>query len=128
MFSLPDATLHLEVNEDVEFTPRALIRRMDHLNKTLDRFWRRLKTEYLLELRESHRYGPKTDLRGTSLSEGDVVLMHSDSKLRGFWKLVRIQKLIKGHDSQVRGAVVRVPANDGKTTLLRHPLKSLRVH
>jgi len=94
VFSLPDATLHLEVNEDVEFTPRALIRRMDHLNKTLDRFWRRLKTEYLLELRESHRHGPKTDLRGTSLLESDVVLMHSDSKLHGFWKLVRIQKLM----------------------------------
>jgi len=59
---------------------------MDHLNKTLDHFWRRWKTEYLLELRESHRYGPKSDWRGTSLSEGDVVLMHSDSKLCGFWK------------------------------------------
>ena len=98
---------------------------MDHLNKTLDHFWRCWKTEYLLELRESHRYGPNTDLRGTSLSEGDVVLIHSDSKLRGFWKLVRIQKLIKGHDSQMRGAVVRVPANDGKTTLMKCPLKSL---
>ena len=98
---------------------------MDHLNKTLNHFWKRWKMEYLLELRESHRYGPKTDPKNISPSEGDVVLMHSDSKLRGFWKLVKVHQLIKGHDGLVRGAIVRVPTKEGKTTLLRRPLRCL---
>ena len=43
-----------------------------------------LEDGIFLELRESHHYWPKTDLRGDHLSEGDVVLMHNESKLRGF--------------------------------------------
>lgn len=61
-----------------------------------------MKAEYLIELRESHRYGLKADLR-SGLLEGDVVLMHSDSMLCGFWKLVKIHQLIKGGNGLVRG-------------------------
>ena len=125
VLSLPDSTLYHELHEDVEFTPEALNRRMDYLNTTLNHFWKRWKTEYLLELRESHRYGKRVDSSGSNLSEDDVVLMHSDSKLRGFWKLAKIYRLIKGHDGLVRGAIVRVPTKDGKTTLPRRPLKCL---
>ena len=125
VLSLPDSTLYHELHEDVEFTPEALNRRTDYLNTTLNHFWKRWKTEYLLELRESHRYGKRVDSSGSNLSEDDVVLMHSDSKLRGFWKLAKIYRLIKGHDGLVRGAIVRVPTKDGKTTLLRRPLKCL---
>ena len=75
VLSLPDSALHYGIDEDVEFTQEALTRRMDHLNKTLNHFWKRWKMEYLLELRESHRYGPKTDPKNNSPSEGDVVLM-----------------------------------------------------
>ena len=50
---------------------------------------------------------PKTDVHGNALSEGDVVLIHSDSKLQGFWKLGRVQRLVKGDDDHVRGAILR---------------------
>ena len=63
-------------------------------------------------------------MRGNSLSEGDVILMHSESKLRGFWKFLGVQKLIKRHNGHVM-TVVRVLSNEGKTTVLRRPLKSL---
>ena len=102
VLGLPDSTLNHGVDEDMEFTPGSLTRRLDHLNKTLNHFWKRWKAEYLLELRESHRYGPKTDL-SSGLSEGDMVLIHGDSKRRGFWKLVKIHQLIKGGDVLVRG-------------------------
>ena len=125
VLSLPDSTLYHGAHEDVEFTPEALTRRMDYLNTTLNHFWKQWKTEYLLELRESHRYGQRVDSSGSSLSEDNVVLMHSDSKLRGFWKLAKIHQLIKGHDGFVRGAIVRVPTKEGRTTLLRRPLKCL---
>lgn len=125
VLSLPDSTLYHGVHEDAEFTPEALSRRMDHLNTTLNHFWKRWKTEYLLELRESHRHGKGVDSKGSSLSENEVVLMHSDSKLWGFWKLAKIYRLIEGHDGLVRGAIVRVPTKEGKTTLLRCPMKCL---
>jgi len=125
VLSLPDTTSYHGLDGDAKFTQEVLTRRMDHLNKTLNYFWRRWKAEYLLQLRELHRYGSKADLRGSSLSEGYVVLMHSDSKLCGFWKLVRMHQLIKGDNGLVRGAIARVPSKEGKTTLIRRPLKCL---
>ena len=109
----------------MEFSHESLNRRMDHLNKTLNHFWKRWKNEYLLQLRECHRYGPKTDVKDNTSSEGDVVLIHSDSKLRGFWKLGRVQRLVKEDDSHVRGATLKVPSRTGQTTILRRPLKCL---
>ena len=127
VLNLPDGNLHCGLIEgnDMEFTHESLNRRMDHLNKTLNHFWKRWKNEYLLQLRECHRYGPKTDVKGNTLSEGDVVLIHSDSKLRGFWKLGRVQRLVKGDDGHVRGAILKVPSRTGQTTILRRPLKCL---
>ena len=86
VLNLPDGNLHCGLIEGngMEFTHESLNRRMDHLNKTLNHFWKRWKNEYLLQLREYHRYEPKTDVKGNTLSEGDVVLIHSDSKLWDF--------------------------------------------
>ena len=43
------------VNEtDDDYTPKKVTRRANHLAKTLERFWRRWKREYLLELRNFH--------------------------------------------------------------------------
>ena len=86
VFNLPDGNLHCGLIEgnDMEFTHESSNRRMDQLNKTLNHFWKRWENEYLLQLRECHHYGPKTDVKGNTLSEGDTVLIHSDSKLRGF--------------------------------------------
>jgi len=126
--SLPDVTLHQSVNEfnyNTELTPDSLSRRMNHLRKTLDHFWKRWQTEYLLELRECHRHYKRTDKKGDPLYEGQIVLMHSEKCLRGFWKLAKIEKLIKGSDGHVRGAVIRLPTKGNRTNLLRRPLNCL---
>ena len=67
----------------------------------------------------------KDKCEGNTLSESDVVLIHSDSKLRGFWKLGRVQRLVKGDDGHVRGSIQKVPSRTGQTTILRRPLKCL---
>ena len=87
VLNLPDGNLHcglienlhcgLIEGDDMEFTHKSLNRRMDHLNKALKHFWKWWKNEYLLQLREC----------GNTLSDGDVVLIHNDSELQGFWKL-----------------------------------------
>ena len=53
---------------------------------------------------------------------GEIVLLHDDGP-RGFWKLAKIERLITGKDERVRGAVIQVPATNGQTTVLQHPLQ-----
>jgi len=50
------------------------------------------------------------------------VVLYDDSSRRGFWKLAKVEMLIRGADGQVRGAVVRIPSREGTTTTLRHPV------
>ena len=94
-----------------------------HLNKLLSDFWNRWQTEYLLELRDSHRHVGKTSDK-ESVSVGDVVLVH-DTKPRGFWKLARVTELISGQDGHVRGAVLRVSSAGRKAHTLKRPLQRL---
>lgn len=127
VLSLPDTTFYHKMGDDnynVELTHDSLSRRMDHLNKTLNHFWKRWRAEYLLQLRECHRHSGTTDSKNV-LCEGQVVLMHNEGSPRGFWKLVRIHKLIKGGDGHIRGAIVRVLSKGARTTLLRRPVKCL---
>ena len=80
-----------------------LIPLSSNLSTTLDHFWARWRKEYLLELRESHKKLHKSN--PDTVSVGGVIIVHDDGP-RGFWRLGIIEKLIKGKDSQVRGAVV----------------------
>ena len=98
---------------------------MNYLRKTLNQFWKRWQTEYLLQLRDCHRLYTKSDKRGDPLHEVQIVLMHSDKCLRGFWKHAKVEKLIQGSDGHVRGAVIRLPTKGNRTTLLRRPLNCL---
>ena len=125
VLSLPDNLYH---NREEEYSPdtnpELLTKRMRHLNNILDRFWKRWRTEYLAELRESHRYVKKS--RGTTqLSVGDIVVIHDDSKRRGFWNLGKVERTLPGRDGQVRGAVVRVYTGGKRSKLFQRPIQRL---
>jgi len=111
-------------DDDFNISKDVLSRWMRHLYKVLDHFWNRWQREYLLSLRDCHRYS-----KGTSVLKefcvGDVVVLYDDSSRRGFWKLAKVEMLIRGVDGQVRGAVVRVPSREGRTTTLRRPVNQL---
>ena len=81
--SLPDPVPSDDSDEEV--TANLLSRRSKHLIFTLNRFWKRWRNEYLLELREAHRHNKGTD--ATPVEIGDIVVVHSDKQPRGFWKL-----------------------------------------
>ena len=64
--------------------------------------------EYLLGLREVHHH-LQTPKGGTNDAVvGDIVIVHDDKHTRGLWKLGRIEKLLLGAHSNVRGAIIRV--------------------
>ena len=58
------------------------------------------------------------------LNQGDVVLVHDEKQLQGFWKLARIEKLLEGPDKQIRGAVIWIPSRYS-SIILRRPLNCL---
>ena len=88
----------------------------------MEHFWNRWRKEYLIELRESHRRSHRVD--ADIVSVGDVVIVHDDTP-RGLWRLGIIERLIKGRDSQVRGAVVRVKPGQSPSSFLRRPVQRL---
>ena len=92
------------------------------LKQLLDGFWKRWRKEYLLELREAHRHHKSSE--EPQLTEGDIVVMHSDDQPRTIWKLGRVEKVLQGADGQRRAATVRVSKN-GCTSTLDRPIQHL---
>ena len=128
LLSLPDAVHYRRPTEDSEFRVdvchETVNQRMRHLNCTLNHFWRRWRTEYLLQLRECHSYD-KSGVKNREPKVGEVVLLRSDSKLRGLWKLARVQQILRSRDGQVRGAVLQLPSGESGSNILRRPLQYL---
>ena len=124
LISLPDPFIS---NEDPDYVatsaPNVLSRLMQHLTAILDHFWQRWKREYLTELRESHRFAHKeTATNPKPVSIGDIVLIHDEDHPRIFWKMGKIEDLVKGADGVVRGAIVR---SGSKLALLKRPIQRL---
>ena len=64
--------------------------------------------EYLLELRETHRYANTGVAQNKVIAVGDIVLVYASSLPRTLWRLARVEKLIMGTDGEIRGAFIRV--------------------
>ena len=71
-------------DEDFEVNASQLTRRMKHLSNVLNHFWSRWRSEYLNELRESHRYVAEKNSRSPHVTKGDVVIVHDDALPCGF--------------------------------------------
>ena len=112
----------------VEYSPKVtkshLSKRFQYLNITLDQFWQRWRQEYLLELREHHRFNKKTP-QGRQIAIGDVVVVHTDERRRGLWNLGKIEELYPGRDGNIRAASVRVYTGKKKPIILRRPVQRL---
>ena len=125
VLSLPDNLYYdREGDYDPATNPTILSKRMRHLNKLLDWFWKRWRSEYLLELREVHRFHKKTP-GTTPIAIGDIVVVHDDTKRRGFWNLGKIEEILPGRDGLIRGATVRVYTGGKRSKLLHRPLPRL---
>ena len=108
-----------------EVTTSQLTKRVKHLSSVLNHFWRRWRSEYLNELRESHRYSAKKTPHHPHVSKGDVVIVHDNTLPRGLWKREWIQEVLTGRNGLPRGALVRVASRNRRQILLRRPLQLL---
>ena len=106
VLNLPDTVVTCsegDVNEDIDVSQESSSKRARHLSVIMEHFWKRWKTEYLLQLREYHQHCNGDD----SVHQprvGDVVVVHDDNCPRGFWKLAKVESLL-GSDELVRVAV-----------------------
>ena len=79
LLRLPDSICY--INEEYGVSREHLTRRLVHLNKLLSDFWNRWQTEYLLELRDSHRYvgKPQTTLYAQEMLYWCTILLQEAS-------------------------------------------------
>ena len=75
---------------------------MRHLNLILEHFWKRWRLEYLVGLRESHAYSPRSQNACGTLAPGDVVLVYDSDQPRMQWWLGRVERLLERSDGAVR--------------------------
>ena len=122
LMNLPDHLVTRCVDDYEETNGDCLSARLKYLNRSLDSFWKRWRREYLVELREAHRHYRSNG--EPEISEGDIVLVHSESHPRSQWKLGKVQKMLVGTDGQKRAAVVMV-TNKGRKSTLTRPIQLL---
>ena len=88
----------------------------------IGRFWKIWYREYLVNLRE---ISIKRGRVGEEPKVGDVVVVHEDNKKRLLWRLGRVTELLKGRDSVIRGAKVKVAERGKRTTQIERPIQKL---
>ena len=123
LFTLPDPSV---AQDDPDFAEsiKDLTQRMVHLTKCLQRFWKRWKREYLMELREFYRTQLDKGLTYT-LNKGEVVTIYDEGHPWGIWRLGRTEDFIEGTDGKVRGVIIRVVSKKGRVQLLRRPIQHI---
>jgi hypothetical protein len=124
LLSLPEPNYNEDDPDfDINLDTDSLTRRMRHLSNVMNHFWSRWRNEYLMELREYHRVEKRHG--GETVSLGDIVVVHEESRPRGLWRLGKVEGLISGADGQTRGAVVKVLSRNGRSTTIKRPVQRL---
>ncbi|XP_066928644.1 uncharacterized protein [Clytia hemisphaerica] len=95
----------------------------ENTKQAIEHFWKRWKTEFLLELRETHK---KLARKNSSemINENDIVLINEENVKRNDWRKGRVSKLLRGRDGKVRGAEL-VVVNKYGNGILRRPINKL---
>ena len=105
-------------------TYEGLSKRAKYNRRLLSPFTNRWKKEYLLSLLEKYR-PCKDSMFDPDIKINDVCILRNDHQKRAFWKLCKVEELIKGADGSVRSAKVLTLSDDGKKRVLIRSLKNL---
>ncbi|XP_028413524.1 uncharacterized protein LOC114536361 [Dendronephthya gigantea] len=108
---------------EIMSTNKSLTRRAKYQARVLKNFSDQWRKEYLLSIRESSR---AQNSGSNVISVGDVVTLKNDSTSRIYWRLAKVENLLRSKDGVIRSAEVRVLSNDNKkTVVLRRPIQHL---
>ena len=99
---------------------KSLTKRAKYLDTVLKQWWDRWYSDYLIELREFHRF--KSRKQSLSPREGDIVLIADEKLKRNDWRVGRITKLIYSQDQNVRSADVMMKSSGN---IIRRPINKL---
>lgn len=110
-------------HHEVVSTNRSLTRRARHHKLLLEQFIKQWRTEYLTGLREQTSATASVRGSGSSISEGDIVIVKGDSTPRAFWRLARVEELLPGKDGKTRSAIIKLGGGNLSTT--RRPIELL---
>lgn len=99
-------------------TQKETARQFQYRKIIMEHFWKRWRSEYLLELRSAHRY-PVTNT--CSLKVDDVVIVENNRASKLFWELGRIVETYPGTDGIVRACLVK----QQNGTLIKRPAQKL---
>ena len=72
-----------------------------------------------------HRHFKPAKGVDSSLSVGDIVVIHDENLPRGLWKLGTVEELMVGADGNVRSAKVKVTSGDRNSISIKRPLQRL---
>lgn len=78
--------------------------RWEHLQFMVQHFWKRWKTDYLMQLVNRVKWNKQS----RNLEVNDLVVLSEDNVKAGEWKIGRIIKTFPGSDNRVRSAIVRI--------------------
>ena len=115
-------------NDNIITLDETLIKtRIKHVTAVLNHFLNRFYKEYLLSLREKHRYHKNNTKEKQELKINDVVLIQDDKITPGNnWRRGKVEELIVSRDSKIRGAVLPVyNKKKDSTFLLKRPVQKL---
>lgn len=95
---------------------------MKCLDDALIHLWTRWQKEYILDLKDIHRYKNRRKTSQSHISVRDIVIVHDESLPHSFWKLARVEKLMTGNDRRIRAATLRLSTGQGT---LNRPIQLL---
>jgi hypothetical protein len=110
---------------EIVSTSTTLSRRAKHQRNILRKFINQWRRDYLLNLRENSAVNSRNSSNSTEISEGDIVLLRSDSTARNFWQLAVIEEFISSRDGKIRAAIVKTINGQGKPSRLRRVIQHL---
>ena len=108
-------------------TYNSLTKRLKHHRHLQGQFTCGWRNEYLTSLHEQAAKGSKTSNVNAKFKVGDIVILKNDLVPQSFWKLARVEELLKGQDGFVRTAIVSVlhGTSCNSNQRLRRPIQHL---
>ena len=104
--------------EDIEVDEDKATRMYKRLKNAREHVWSRWSKEYITSLMEVHRINRNKSPHLTEI--GEVVLIVGDERNKRQWKKARVEELLKGRDSVVRGLILRY-----KGHLIERPIQAV---